>query len=127
VTRSARGERGSVTVQFVVATAFSLVLLVLVANGLVDLYARGSVRDALDEGTRAGVVAGANEAECERRAYEVTETLLRGSIGRDIAIDCRARGDGWMRATALVRLHAWLPGVPDWVFTVTAVAREQQP
>ena len=36
---------GFSTIQYVVATAFSLVLFVLVANLLVDLYARGAVPD----------------------------------------------------------------------------------
>ena len=53
-----RGERGFTTIQYVVATAWSLLLFVLVANLLVDLYERGAVRDALDDGVRAGVPVG---------------------------------------------------------------------
>ena len=48
------------TIQYVIAVAWSLVLLVLIANLLVDLYARGAVRDALDDGVRAGAPAGAS-------------------------------------------------------------------
>ena len=54
-----RGEAGFTTIQYVVATGFSLLLFVLVANLLVDLYARAAVRDALEEGTRAVVPADA--------------------------------------------------------------------
>ena len=43
-------DDGFTTIQYVIAVAWSLLLLVLVANFLVDLYARGAVRDALDEG-----------------------------------------------------------------------------
>ncbi len=118
-------ERGAITVQFALATAFSFVLLVLVANLLVDLYARGAVRDALDEGARSGALANSSTAACEREASEALDALLRGRIGRDITIECERRGDGWVRATARVRLHSWLPGVPDWVFTMRAVARER--
>ena len=50
-----------------IAVAWSLVLLVLVANLLVDLYARGAVRDALDDGVRAGAPAAA-PADCVRSA-----------------------------------------------------------
>ena len=66
--RPARPETGFTTVQYVAVVAMSLVLLVLVANLLVDLYARGAIRDALDEGVRAGAPAGAGPSDCERRA-----------------------------------------------------------
>ncbi len=120
-----RTQRGAITVQFVLATAFSFVLLVLVANLMVDLYARGAVRDALDEGVRAGAIDAPSIAACENEASEALDSLLRGRIGRDIEISCERRGDGWVRATARVRLASWLPGVPDWVFTMRAVARER--
>ena len=41
-----RDERGFLTVQYVLAVGLSFILLVLVANLLVDLYARAAVRDA---------------------------------------------------------------------------------
>ena len=69
--RARRGERGFTTIQYVIAVAWSLVLLVLVANLLVDLYARGAVRDALDDGVRAGAPRRAPAAACEARAHEV--------------------------------------------------------
>ena len=55
--RGAAGERGFTTIQYVIAVAWSFVMLVLVANLMVDLYARGAVRDALDDGVRAGASA----------------------------------------------------------------------
>jgi hypothetical protein len=119
------GEHGFATVQYVVATAFSLILLVMMANLLVDLYARGAVRDALDEGARAATVVPSGEGACVDRANEVLGSLLRGRMADDIVVECEQRGDGWIRAVARVRLRSWLPGVPDWVFTVRAVAREQ--
>lgn len=118
-------DRGFATVQYVAATAFSLVLLVLFANLLVDLYARGAVRDALDEGARAGAITGGGPAECEARARAVVAQLVRGRAGRDIEIECIEPGNGFIRARARVRLRAWLPGVPDWTFTVTALGREE--
>jgi hypothetical protein len=120
-----------VTVQFTVATAFSLVLLVAVANVLVDLYARGALHDALDEGVRAGVVAAARDgdpvAACEQRANEVMGELLRGPVGNDVRVSCEQRGDGWVRARANARFPSWLPGVPDWRVELNAAAREQRP
>ncbi len=38
----------------------------MVANLLVDLYERGAVRDALDEGVRAGVADAATADDCLR-------------------------------------------------------------
>ena len=72
-------DAGFTTIQYVVATAFSLLLFVLVANLLVDLYERGAVRDALDEGVRAGVPIGATAADCEARAHDVVRSIANGS------------------------------------------------
>lgn len=119
-----RGEQGFATVQYVLAVGFSMVLLVLVANLLVDLYARGAVRDALDEGVRAAVVTPGTEA-CVERVEATLRTLLRGRMARDIDIMCERSGDGWIRTEARVRLRSWLPGLPDWRFTLRAVARER--
>lgn len=120
--RRARDEGGFATIQYVLATGFSLVLLVLVANLMVDLYARGAVRDALDEGVRAAVPLGATVADCEARAKAVVAQLLGSRHQRDIRVRCRNDG-GWIRADASVRLRSWLPLVPDWRFELRAVAR----
>jgi hypothetical protein len=118
----ARDEGGFATIQYVLATGFSLVLLVLVANLMVDLYARGAVRDALDEGARAAVPLGATVADCETRARAVVAQLLGGRHQEDIRVRCRSDGN-WIRAEARVRLRSWLPLVPDWRFELRAVAR----
>lgn len=125
--RPVREESGLVTIQYVAATGFTLVLLVLMANLLVDLYARGAVREALDEGTRVATRAGATAEMCEERASEVLDGLLRGPLGDGIDVECSVVG-GWVRATADVRLRAWLPGLtPDWRFEVHAAGVQEQP
>jgi hypothetical protein len=124
--RRATGERGFVTVQYVFAIGMSFILLVLVANLLVDLYARAAVRDALEEGTRAAVPIGAAPTACAERARTVLDGLLRGPLGRDVHVRCTTVA-GEVVATADVRLHSWLPGVvPDWKFTVRAIARHDR-
>jgi hypothetical protein len=124
--RRAGGERGFVTVQYVFAVGLSFLMLVLVANLLVDLYARAAVRDALEEGTRAAVPLDAPPAACGARARRVLDGLLRGPIGRDIVVRCDATL-GVVAASADVRLGSWLPGlVPDWKFTVRAIARRDR-
>jgi hypothetical protein len=115
-------QHGFATIQYVLAVGISFVLLVLVANLLVDLYARASVRDALEEGTRAAVPIEGSAAKCRERAHAVLEGLLRGPIGDDIQVRCDV-ALGVVAATADVRLRSWMPGlVPDWRFTVRSVA-----
>jgi hypothetical protein len=98
----------------VATVAFSLLLLVLFANLLVDLYARGAVRDALDEGVRAAAPRHADVGACEARAKEVLDGLLHGPFGRDVRISCRAE-PGAVVASADGTLPSWLPlAVPPW-------------
>jgi hypothetical protein len=119
-------ERGFTTVQYVAIVGFSLVLLVLVANVLVDVYARGAIRDALDEGVRATAPPGALLEECEERAADVADSLLRGPIGDDVDIACQVRGDAVV-ARAHGSLPSWLPGlVPSWSIDLTASMRRER-
>jgi hypothetical protein len=116
-----RSERGFTTIQYVIAVAWSLVLLVLVANLMVDLYARGAVRDALDDGVRAGVPLSATAAACEARAHEVVTGLVRGPL-IDARVRCEQSG-AFMTAEADVSLRSWLPMlIPDWRMTLHAEA-----
>lgn len=118
-------QQGLTTVQYVVAAGFSMLLLVVAGNVLVDLYARGVVRDALDEGARSGSTAGAGVVECERRAREVLDGLLRGPTGSDVRVECRVDGP-WIAARAEGRLASWLPAiVPDWQVAYEAFALRQ--
>ena len=76
------------TIQYVVATAMSLFVFVAMANFVVDLYARGVVRSAVDEGARAGAPIDTSPADCERRARDVLANLL--SARSDARCACRA-------------------------------------
>ena len=119
--RSSRGDGGFTTIQYVIAVAWSLVLLVLIANLLVNLYARGAVRDALDDGVRAAAPAGASVAACEQRAQEVVTGLVRGPLLRTV-VHCREEG-AFVVAEAQVTLRSWLPMlVPDWHMHLRAEA-----
>ena len=122
---SEKDDAGFTTVQYVITVGLSLLLLVLVANLLVDLYARGAIRDALDEGVRAGAPQGAHVEVCEARAREVMSGLLRGPIGRDFRIDCTVES-GVVRASARGALRSWLPVlVPDWHLELEASMRAE--
>jgi len=123
VSRPARQD-GFTTVQYVISVGWSLVLLVLVANFLVDVYARGAVRDALDDGVRAGAPSSRPVAACEARAHEVVSSLVRGPLVT-AAVHCDAQ-NGLVIADARVSLQSWLPMlVPDWRFSLHAVAQQE--
>ena len=120
-----RGERGFTTIQYVVATGFSLLLFVLVANLLVDLYERGAVRDALDEGVRAGVPVAADADDCVVRARDVVRSIASGSSLRVDDLSCVRDGDRIV-ATARVELRSWFPLLlPDWRLTLRASAHRE--
>jgi hypothetical protein len=121
-----RDEGGFTTLQYVVATGFSLVLFVLVANLLVDLYARGAVRDALDEGVRAAVPMTSTPADCEVRIHEVIRSIAGGSLLRVDELRCERDGDSVV-ARADISLRSWLPLlVPDWRLQLRASARQER-
>jgi hypothetical protein len=107
-------EHGFTTIQYVAASALSLLLFVLAANLLVDLYARATVRDALAEGVRAAVPQGTGTVECEAAAGRVVDAVAGGSLLRIDELHCEITGDVVV-ARARVVLRSWLPmAVPDW-------------
>jgi hypothetical protein len=107
-----------------VATAFSLVLFVALANAVVDLYVRGVARAAVDEAARAGAAVDASEATCRARARDVLDGVVDA---RAVHITCREVG-GAMRARARVVLAGWMPGLPTWTFTLDGeVVKERVP
>lgn len=118
---------GFATVQYVLATAFSLVVFVMLANLVVFLYGRGVVRAALAEGARAGSPAEAGPAACEAAALDVLDDLL-GGMRDQVAVHC-AEEDGLVRARATVGFRSWLPAlVPDWNFRAgSSAVKERTP
>ena len=125
MTARVRGEDGFSTIQYVVATGFSLLLFVLVANLLVDLYERGAVRDALDEGVRAATPVAATTRDCETRVREVLSSVAGGSSLRVDALSCSTDGDRVI-ASAQVALRSWFPALlPDWRLDLHAAAHRE--
>ncbi|NNL99018.1 MAG: hypothetical protein HKO63_12520 [Acidimicrobiia bacterium] len=117
-----RGEEdGYLTIQFVVAVGFSLLLLVLIANVIIVQYAQGVVRSAAEEGAQAGSRLTATGAECEARANEVLGTLLGGAMGAAIEVDCTV-GPTEVAATVNYSFTPWLPLIPSWTGSQTSFA-----
>ncbi len=133
--RAPAAERGFTTIQYVVATGFSLIFLVLAANFVVFQYGRGAVRAAIDEGARAGSVEMATDrdrvAACQERSADVLADLLSGEMGKNVRIDCQVERAGeaqYVTAHAGVTFAAWIDLVPSWSFDVTArVVAEEAP
>jgi len=116
-----------VTVQFVAAAGFALVVFVAAANVVVDLYARGVVRAAVDEAARRGAPFDATPQECTARGRDVLAELLGGRLGHGVRVDCRETATT-VTARADVVLASWLPGLPDWSFTLAGTAvKEREP
>ena len=113
------------TTQFVVATGFALVVFVVLANLVVDLYARGAVRAAVDEAARAGAPIDASAAQCAARGRDVLDELLGSRIGAGVRLTCREEVGHGCRARD-ARLPSWLAIVPDWSFTIVGTAVKER-
>lgn len=114
-------DDGFLTAQFVVAVAFSLLVLVLVANVILVQYARGVVRAAAEEGAQAGSRLTATGADCHARATEVLDGLLGGSMGDTVTVACSV-GPAEVAATVRYSFTPWLPLVPSWTGSQTSLA-----
>ncbi len=114
-----------VTLQFVLATTFALLLVVIVCNGLVDLYVRAAVRDALDDGVRAAAPGDADATMCQQRAETAIGALVHGVAARGVSVRCSI-ADRVVHADAELHLPSYLPLlIPSWSFTLHASARQE--
>ncbi len=121
------GDRGFTTVEFVAAAALALLFTAGLLDVAVVQYATGSVRSALEAGTRAGARIGADDGDCEAAAGQWLDDVLGGSRGDLVELTC-SRDAVTVRAEASATWDAWLPGVPDWeVHVVSARPREVIP
>ncbi|MFI5046354.1 MAG: hypothetical protein ACHQIG_04770 [Acidimicrobiia bacterium] len=113
------------TIQYAFATALVLVVFVMVANVIVDLYARGAVRAAVDEAARAGARVDAGTDDCTTRAEDVLDGLVGSALRSGVAVRCEHVG-AVVTARADVRLPSWLALVPDWSFTIVGTAVKEE-
>lgn len=102
-----------------------MLLFVGFVNLVLYQYGRGAVRSALDEGARAGSTAEATPFRCEDKANEVLDSLLSGSMGDGVNVECFVSG-GTMVAQATGVFTHFSPFVPDLVLDETAVAVKEQ-
>ena len=124
--RSRGEDDGYLTVQFIVAIAFSLLLLVLIANVIIVQYAKGVVRSAAEEGAQAGSRLTATNLECEARANEVLVSLLGGTMGTGVSASCTISAPE-VSATVEYTFTPWLPLIPAWTGSQTSFAVKESP
>ena len=112
-------DGGVSSVQFVLASAFALILFLALANLVVVQYGKGAVRSALEQGARAGTTAGI--AACEATAGQVLDDLLGGRMSDGLVLSCSLSG-GAMVSSASVVFESWTPLTPDFAFSLSSSA-----
>lgn len=121
-TRRGDSDGGSAVIVGVVAIALLLVVFAGATNVVLDEYAKGALRTAVDEAAQAGAAGGGSSSVCEREAARVRDGLLRGDFGADVTLTCGVNANGLMVATASGRLPSLLPAVPGLHVAVTGTS-----
>ncbi len=119
-----RSERGFVSVEFMVATCFSFLLLVMVTNLVLVQYGRGIVRASVDESARAGARFSTDPiASCKKRQSDVVGGL--GKLATNVESKCELV-NGQIRASASADFPGWLPGVPTFHENSVALSGQEK-
>ncbi|MDQ6616599.1 MAG: hypothetical protein M3083_18110 [Actinomycetota bacterium] len=100
-----------------ITVTLSFLILTGAANLIVDQYLRGVVRNAADQGARAGAQQGAAPDACPAKAQQVLTNLAGGPLGSNIAVTCTTTGTEVI-ATGTATLTGWLPVIPTWHLSV---------
>jgi hypothetical protein len=109
--RGDSSEHGSAVVLGAVAIAILMAVFIGALNFVLDEYAKGAVRTAVDEAAQAGASAGGSLTACEAEVARVRASLLPGIFGSDVTINCSQVGDEVV-VTAAGDLPSLLPPVP---------------
>jgi hypothetical protein len=113
-------DRGFTSLQFLIASSLALVVFVALANIVVVQYSKAAMRSALDQGVRAGTIAGSADA-CEDRIAQVLGELLGGSIGETTDFECGVVGP-LMQASGELTVDSWTPFTGDFYVDLVAEA-----
>lgn len=113
-------ERGVTSVQFLLASALSLIVFLAFANLVAVQYGRGAIRSALDQGARSGAVVGSTQL-CEATARDILSQLLGGSMGDSVSVLCHV-SDGLMTASGSAVFESWTPLSGDFEIFVSGAA-----
>jgi hypothetical protein len=121
--RRRRHDRGSTVIVGAIATAMLLLVFAGAANVVLDEYAKGALRTAVDEAAHVGATTGGPGAieACLGESATVRANLLRGPFGSRVVVACRVEGE-LVVATATGSLPSLLPALPRLSVTVSGVA-----
>ncbi len=97
---------------------------IAMSNYVVYWYGRGAVRSAVDQAAQTGSRASASTETCQTRAAEALDSLAGGRLGDDVTVSCADDGQ-FVTATATATFQGWLDVIPDYTFTVDAVATKE--
>jgi hypothetical protein len=115
------GSSGSAVLPAVVALALLMLTFLGAANLVLDEYAKGALRTAVDQGAQAGAAAGGSLAACERAVGQARGDLLPGPFGHDVVLACSLYGDAVV-ASASGYLPSFVPDVAPARVSVQGVS-----
>ena len=119
-----RSDAGSASIQFVVAAALSVVLVVGLVQVLVLHYARGAAMAAAERGVRAGSLIGGDAGRCLDVVRDSLADVLGGEIGSTLEAECVLEGDV-VTARVSGALPPWMVGAPSLAFSAETTARRE--
>lgn len=111
--------------QFLLASALGLLLLIGLLNLVVVQYGRGALQSALEQGVRAGSLRG-DVRECEETIHSVVGQLLAGRMSDHIAVRCSS-GAGVVSASASATFPSWTPFTGDFEVELSGRALIEPP
>ena len=122
--RRRTGDRGAATVVVVLLAGMLFYGFLAFTNFVIYQYGRGVVRSAVDQAAQAGSRASASTDTCQARADEALDNLAGGTLGDNITVSCADNGQ-FVTATATATFSSLLDVIPDYSFTVDAVATKE--
>lgn len=105
-------EGGFSSVQFLLASALGLLLMISMLNLVVVQYGRGALRSALEQGVRAGSLNGDVQV-CLETVDSVIGQLLAGKMSEDLTFQCSLEPGG-IAASASATFASWTPLTSDF-------------
>ncbi len=91
-TDSRRADGGFATVSYLVCFSLTVIFFVVAVNILLNWYATSVVREAVNEGARAGAIKDGDLDDCRNAAQNVLDELL-GTWKDGIEVRCADTGD----------------------------------
>ncbi|MFO7293042.1 MAG: hypothetical protein FWJ92_04240 [Actinomycetes bacterium] len=120
-----RLERGFASLQFVLAAALAMLMVVGLVQLVAYQYTRGAVLAALERGARAGSVAGAGATECVAVVADALASVV-GGLASSVEFGCSEEG-GAIVASARGSVPGWISSATDLSFSLETWAWREDP